>query len=259
MNHRRLAMALLVCLLGCQVILAEDFEYDGKKVGGVKFDKDDECAITLDNNSIVKGVFNRPKGTIDISVENGSALGISGECRRVVITNLDKKSKIDLTRLKVGAGGVLIVRISGSSRLATGQCAGKIDIRMITGTSVLSYKKGTKIEGEKNVTAPAKIVMDAGKANEGFHTIEFADKLIRYKVVGAGSHKRSTSSTKDKCTVTLSAAGSTWTVTVTKKAIEYKGKTVPLQRTAKKIEVIAEVGEEARILVDGRQVYPNKK
>jgi hypothetical protein len=137
----RIAVAL-VCLLVGRAALAADYEYEDKQMKGVKFNKA-ECSIKLTEGSWIKGEYKQAKGTLELTVVGKSTLEISGECHKVVIEDVNLQSKVDLKRLKIGAGGVLIKSVSGISHVHLGDCKGKVVIRSINLQSVLHYRKGT--------------------------------------------------------------------------------------------------------------------
>lgn len=137
------------CLFG-PTGLAEDYEYDGhKQIKNVTFDKRN-CSIKIKGQCGVEGTYKLKDGTLEIHIDGGSSLEVSGEAHKVVIRRMNAASKVRLDNLKIGAGGVEIKDMDGQSVLYIGEC-GSIDIKSIDGQCLVHYKKGTKLMGQGNV------------------------------------------------------------------------------------------------------------
>jgi hypothetical protein len=133
-----------------------DFKHAGAQMKGVMFDGL-ECYIKVTAKANVEGEYSRPGGVLRITVKDGSNLKIVGECKKVIIEELNNRSAVDLKRLKIGAGGVAITNMTMFAHLYTGECKGKIVIRSMAHISTLHYRRGTQIEGRENVTLNANL------------------------------------------------------------------------------------------------------
>jgi serine/threonine-protein kinase len=133
----------------------EEHEFIGKALKGVKLDGL-ECSARVAGKASVEGDYAVPAGTLRLAVEGGT-LKIAGACNRVIVDPLTMQGRLDLKRLKIGAGGVTIKNMAHISHLHLGDCQGKVVIRTMDSISTLHYRRGTVIEGRENVRGLAKL------------------------------------------------------------------------------------------------------